>query len=464
MLSSSCDANPVASRRDDSLRRAIILPLVLLFVAFAPSAATQEPFEVAVLDSNGANPSTNATVIFSKFDGSDPQRFETDQQGVAEVDVPPGDYRVRAFVPNETGEQWFEDQMSVDPANGSLDLVRNLPNLIRRPELLGAESAPDGSAAYVPIGTPLELRIAIRSPAESPKEIAARAILTKGNVTIQDGLIGIATITAAGWINGTLAASTTPPYHANESLSTLRITLYQNGTTTIFDNAPPVTVFFRDGCLGDAVQLRVTLETTSVPFCAAADQAATWQAWAVEANQLINVRNTWAKRFATNQTTWSFPDSEAAWNTYSTETAALRTNVLRPLTTAQTDGSAYPTWQQLDSLRSLVDRNHTTIEEQWENAASTEHQERQAAAQIARVQTFGLIIGAAILGAAATIGGVTLIIRAWKRRAEYWIGYSSREQPASPLWLTLAVSGGLALLGLLLTFFSPLWSVLRGGA
>ncbi len=436
----------------------------MLFVTFAPSAATQEPFEVSVLDANGANPSTNATVIFSALDGSNPQRFETDQEGVADVDVPAGEYRVRAFVPNETGEQWFEDQMFVDPANGSLDLLRNLPNLIRRPELIGAESAPDGSAAYVPIGAPLELRIAIRSPAESAKEIAARAILTKGNVTLQDGLIGIATITGAGWINGTLAASTTPPYHANESFTTLRIILYQNGTATIFDDAAPVTVFFRDGCLGDAVQLRVTLDGTVVPFCAAADQAAVWQTWAIEANQLITLRSTWAKRFASNETSWSFADIETAWNNYSTETSPLRTSVLRPLTTAQTDGSAYPTWQQLDSLRRLVDHNQTTIEEQWENAAGTEHQERQRAAQIVRVQTFGLIIGAALLGAAASLGGVALILRSWKRRAEYWIGYSSREQPVSPLWLTLALSGGLALLGLLLTFFSPLWTVLRGGA
>lgn len=430
-----------------------------------PSGLTQEPFAVAVKDTNGAAPPGSGTIVFSTLNDGNPQRFETDAQGVAQVDVPAGDYRVRAFVPNETGEQWFEKQLSIDPANGSLDLVRNLPSMGRRPELVGAEVATDGSAAYVPIGAPLELRIAIRYAGDAgEKAIAARATLTSGNATLQDGLIGIAVLSGPGWINGTLAASKTPAYHANESLTTLRVSLFQNGTNNVFDAADPVAVFFRDGCLGDAVQLRITLQGTSVPFCAPADQAAAWQTWATDANQLIAVRNDWSKRFDANATTWSFEEAQAAWNAYLAQTSVLRVRVEQRITTGQTDQTAFPTWQQLDSLRTLVDNNHTKIEASWKAFAETQHAQFQNTAHVARMQTFALILGAAIVGGAATLGGATLIIRSWKRRAEYWIGYSSREQHSSPLWLTLALSGGLALLGLALTFFSPLWTILRGGA
>ena len=440
---------------------------MILLVLLVPPVATQEPFEVSVKDATGEPPSDNATLIFAPLNGTSPLRFETDEDGVAEIDIPAGNYRVRSFVPNETGEQWFEKDMEVNPANGSLSLLRNLPSMSvgRRPELLGAEISSDGSTAYVPIGAPLEIRIAIRYTGDAgSKSIAARATLTKANETLQEGLLGITTLTGPGWINGTLAASTTPAYYANESLTTLRISLFQNGTTTLFDDADPITVFFRDGCLGDAVQLRVNLEGTSVPICATAEQSAAWQTWATEANQLILTHSAWAKRFDANATTWSFAEARAAWDAYAAETAVLRNRVLQRLTTAQTDENAFPTWQQVESLRTVVEKNHTAVEAIWDGFARNHYEETQQHAQISRIQTLGLVLLGALLGSAAAFGGITLIIRAWKRRAEYWIGYSSREQPASPLWLTLAFSGGLALLGLLLTLFSPLWTLLRGGA
>jgi hypothetical protein len=443
--------------------RIVVFVLAGLLAASVPSALAQNTFDVTVKDVNGAAPPTNATLIFSALDGTNPRRFESDAQGNAEVDVPKATYRVRVFVPNETGELWYDQELDVDPAAGPLSLVRTLPSIARRPDIVGAEGASDGSAFYVPIGTNLEVHVAIRYAGPPERSLVARATLSKGNTTLYDGTIGITSLSKAGWINGSLTATTENPYHANESLTLLRISILQNGTITLFDRADPITVIFRDGCVGDAVQLRATVEGTSVPFCAPATDAAAWQTWQADANALAQLRSEWRIRFQENATRWTFADARDAWIAYQNASANLTARVGDRLDAGQTDAAGFPTWQQLAILRGVVDRNETFLRSAWSAYVDQEAARQESSAYVARLQTLGLIVVVAGASAVGTVAGVFAILRAWRRRAEYWIGYSAQEQETSPLWLTLALSGGLFLVGLVLTALTPLWRILGGG-
>ncbi len=430
--------------------------LVLVGLLHVPSAAAQAPLAtVALVKDDADHAVANATVLVWSPAGDQLYKNETaNATGHVQFQLPAGTYKIQVFDSRNQTELWHENAFNLTKATNftkPLGLARNQPHVPRAPTFSPAGD-PNATTASTRIGNATRIHIPITYPANATGNRTIRVDVTAhaaDDTLLEAWTLGSFRLAPGqrSWANATLSDTEAPIYHAAEHAVTFRATLSENATRRVFDRAPPAILLVQDACGGTLQAHTVTLNPdVNETLCLTAADIPGWDGWASEARQLQERRADWYQRLLPDAAGWDAAAALLAWTSYQADTDVLATPVIGRLDQLQTDATGAPSWSQLQNLREAVDADHDKLRALVADAVDDEIDQANAKASSATRRVALEVVAATLVFAGVGFAAAWVIVSYWKKKAEYWIGYSARGQPPDPFLATsLVILGALAI-------------------